>query len=105
MTTAQLFGQGDGALSRAAGIVAVAKVDLDGLAARLAGQLAEGETRWQGVGGAAFFALLTTWHQKQRQIVSALDDFAAALRATERDNLATDEAQASDYARTQSLLG
>ncbi len=60
---------------------------------------------WAGAGGQAFFALHQAWTEKQRVIVSALDEFEAALTRTERDNLATDEAQSATYQRTASRLG
>jgi hypothetical protein len=38
-------------------------------------------------------------------IVGALDRFEEALRATERDNTSTDEAQSAAFVRTHQRLG
>ena len=104
MSAAEM-GQGEGALSRGAGLVADAKVDFDRISSKLDGQIQGLRGRWQGAGGTAFFALHQAWTEKQRVIVQALNEFESALTATERDNLATDEAQSANYARTTSRLG
>jgi uncharacterized protein YukE len=101
MTT---LAQSDGALSRAARLVAAARTDLDGIAARLAAQLTDTERQWRGAGATSFFAMHAAWDAKHRQIVAVLSDFEQALLATQADNLRTDEAQSATYARTQSAL-
>jgi WXG100 family type VII secretion target len=101
MTT---LAQGDGALSRAARLVAAARTDLDGTGTRLAAQLAEAEHGWRGAGATAFFAMHAAWDAKHRQVVTVLSDFEQALLATEADALSTDETQSAAYARTQSAL-
>ena len=104
MSAAEM-GQGEGTLSRAAGLVAEARSDFDRVSARLDGQLAGLQGRWAGAGGEAFFGLHRAWTEKQRVIVSALEEFEASLTGTERDNLATDQAQSATYQRTASRLG
>ena len=99
------MGQGEGTLTRAAGLVAGARGDFDQISARLAGQIEALRSGWAGAGGQAFFALHQAWTEKQRAIVSALDEFEAALTRTERDNLATDDAQSATYQRTAIRLG
>ena len=99
------MGQDEGTLGKGAGLVAVARVDLDRISSRLDGQIQALRGRWQGAGGTAFFALHQAWTEKQRTIVSALDSFEMALTGTERDNVATDQAQSAAYARTTSRLG
>jgi WXG100 family type VII secretion target len=99
------MGQGEGTLSKGAGLVADAKVDFDRISSKLDGQIQGLRGRWQGAGGTAFFALHQAWTEKQRVIVRALEDFESALTATERDNVSTDEAQSANYARTASRLG
>jgi WXG100 family type VII secretion target len=103
--SASEMGQGEGTLGRGAGLVAVAKVDLDRISSRLDAQIQGLRGRWQGAGGTAFFTLHRAWTDRQRTIVQALDSFERALVATERDNVATDEAQSATYARTTSRLG
>lgn len=104
MSAAEM-GQGEHTLSRAAGLVAHARVDLDRTSNRLDGQVQGLRGRWRGAGGNAFFALHQAWTDRQKAIVGALEELESALRATERDNVATDEAQSSGYARTTSRLG
>jgi WXG100 family type VII secretion target len=103
--SASEMGQGEGTLGKSAGVVAVARVDLDRISSRLEGQIQGLRGRWQGAGGTAFLTLHQAWTEKQRTIVQALDSFERALVGTERDNVATDEAQSAAYARTISRLG
>lgn len=84
---------GEQVLSRAAGMVTAAKADFTRDAANLENQINGLRGRWQGAGGNAFFTLHQAWTEKQRVILSALDEFERALRSTERDNVSTDEAQ------------
>ena len=104
MSAAEM-GQGHGTLSKGAGLVAEAKVDFDRINNTLEGQIQGLRGRWQGAGGAAFFALHQAWTEKQKAIVQALSEFESALTSTERDNVSTDEAQSANYARTTSRLG
>lgn len=99
------FGQGDGTLSRAAGLVNDARTDFTSYSARLDGQIAGVHGRWGGRGAQAFFLLHEAWTEKQRTIVEALDDFAGSLTSTEQDNLATDDQVGVGYAQLRSRLG
>jgi WXG100 family type VII secretion target len=99
------FGQGDGALSRAASLVSDARADFTGYSARLDSQIAAIHGRWGGRGAQAFFHLHQAWTERQRRIVGALDDFASSLTATEQDNTATDDAVGADYGRLLGRLG
>jgi WXG100 family type VII secretion target len=84
----------DRALTRAAGMVATAKVDFDQRAAALDGQIAGMAMRWQGAGGQAFQNLQRAWQEKQTTITRALNDFEQSLVVTDRDFTSTDDAQA-----------
>jgi WXG100 family type VII secretion target len=99
------MGQGQGTLTRAAGMVAEAKTDFDGFSRRLEGQIAGLQGRWTGAGATAFFALHQAWTEQQNVITRALGEFEASLASTERDNVATDEAQSATYHRTAGRLG
>jgi ESAT-6 family protein len=105
MSSAPEMGQGEHTLSRAAGLVSEARSDLDALNRRLDGQVAGLQGRWTGAGGSAFFALHRAWTERQTSITAALEAFEASLRATERDNLGTDDAQSAHYHRTAARLG
>jgi len=84
----------DQALTRAAGMVATAKVDFDRRAAALNDQIAGMAMRWTGQGGTQFQNLQRTWQEKQTTIVRALNDFEQSLVATDRDFTNTDDTQA-----------
>ena len=99
------MGQGEGTLTRAAGLVADAKADFDTLSNNLSGQIAGLQGKWAGAGGTGFFALHQAWTDKQRVITNALNEFEASLTSTERDNMSTDETQSSNYNRVAGRLG
>lgn len=105
MSSAREMGQGQGALSGAAALVRDARRDFDVLDRRLVQHLGEAESGWAGRGGSAFQTLGHAWSEKQRAIVGALDRFEESLRATERDNTRTDEAQSSAFVRARTRLG
>ncbi len=105
MSGAPEMGQGEGTLTHAAGLVAQARQDFDSLSKTLAGRIAGLQGRWAGAGGTAFFALHQAWTERQRTITSALEEFSAALTATEKDNVATDEAQSASYSAMTGRLG
>ena len=98
------MGQGEGTRSKAAGMVAEAKADFDRLSNKLEGQIQGLQGRWVGAGGSAFFQLHQAWTEKQRVIVSALNEFEQSLTSTERDNVNTDDTQMSNYNRNASRL-
>lgn len=105
MSSSNEMGQGHGSLSAAAAMVADAKHDFDRLNATLVQHLDAARATWSGRGGTAFVALGRAWSERQRVIVGALEGFEASLRATERDNTATDEAQSAAFVRVQQRLG
>ena len=99
------MGQGEGTLTRAAGLVAEAKQDFDSLSKSLEGQIQGIQGKWAGAGGTAFFSLHQAWNEKQRIITNALNEFQGSLTSTEKDNVSTDEAQSSNYSRVAGRLG
>jgi WXG100 family type VII secretion target len=104
MSSAEM-GQGEGTLSAAAGMVADAKHDFDRLNNELIQHIDSAKATWSGQGGSAFNTLGHAWHEKQTTIVSALNQFEASLRSTEKDNTSTDDTQSSAFARNQQRLG
>lgn len=105
MAGAAEMGQGEGTLTRAAGLVAEAKQDFDTMSKTLEGQIAGLQGKWAGAGGQAFFGLHQAWSEKQRIITRALDEFSASLTSTERDNVNTDETQSATYSKVAGRLG
>lgn len=109
MTTSPLavgaFRQGDHALSRAAGLVAAARVDLDAVGAGVRADAERLQTRWTGRGATAFGALAVAWQERQARIVAALDDFEAGLRGAERTAVTADEEQHAGLLALQHALG
>jgi WXG100 family type VII secretion target len=105
MSNATEFGQGEGTLSKASGLVTDARADFNKIADRLSGQIAAVQGKWGGSGATAFFTLHTAWNEKQKVIVDALDEFAASLTSTEKDNVSTDDQQNASYTNLQGRLG
>lgn len=105
MAHANNFGQGDGTLGRAAAMVTQAKADFLTTSTQLSGRIQGMQSQFQGQGGSSFFLLHQAWTERQRTIVEALDRFAESLVATERDNLATDEAQSTVMRSLAGRLG
>jgi uncharacterized protein YukE len=105
MPSAQEMGQGEGTLSRAAGMVADAKHDFDRLNSRMVQHIETARGQWAGRGAAAFGSLGHAWHEKQATILSALDQFETLLRSTEKDNLGTDDIQSAAFTRNHQRLG
>jgi len=87
------YGQGAQVLSKAAGMVQTARVELDQTANNLEQSLSGTKSTWVGQGGQAFTQLYTSWVAKHKDIVKTLDQFEASLRKTETDNVNTDESQ------------
>lgn len=104
MSNAPEYGQGEGTLSRAAGLVSDARSDFTTISSRLTDQISAVQGRWGGQGATAFFTLHQAWSEKQRTIVNALDDFANSLTTTERDNVSTDDQQGANFGRLSSRL-
>ncbi len=98
------MGMGEGTLSKAAGMVSTAKQDFNRLSGDLEGQIADLKGKWAGAGGQAFFILHQAWTDKQKMVVSALDEFEASLRGTEKDATNVDDTQASNFANFQNKL-
>lgn len=105
MSNAPEFGQGEGTLSKAAGMVTDARADFNKIADKLSGQIAGVQGKWGGQGASAFFVLHSAWNEKQKVIVDALDEFSASLHSTERDNVSTDEAQHGNFNKLHGRLG
>jgi ESAT-6 family protein len=105
MSNAPEFGQGEGTLSRAAGLVTDARADFNKIADKLTGQISAVQGKWGGQGAAAFFTLHAAWNEKQKVIVDALDEFSASLTTTEKDNVSTDDAQNASYTKLSGRLG
>jgi len=105
MSNAPEFGQGEGTLSKAAGLVTDARQDFTKIADRLSGQISGVQGKWGGQGASAFFVLHTAWNEKQKVIVDALDEFSASLHSTEKGNVSTDDAQNASYTRLNGRLG
>ncbi len=95
----------EGVLSLAAGKVSQARSDVTGLCLQLDGQIEGLRAKWGGEGARAFCHLHAGWQDKQRRIVGALDTLASSLQDTDRDNTATDRAQAEASTSLASRLG
>lgn len=98
MDMAETIGLTTGALDRAAALVGAARTDLIGVGGRLTARLAESQSGWRGSGARSFAAFQTTWSDRHRAIVAALDGFEAALRGSEAVSQRADAEQAQTFA-------
>lgn len=105
MSNANEYGQGEGTLTRAAGLVSDARADFNSISGKLTDQISNVQGKWGGQGASAFFVLHQTWTEKQATIVNALDEFAQSLTTTEQTNTATDDDQGSTFGRLSGRLG
>jgi WXG100 family type VII secretion target len=101
----QVYGQGEGTLTRGAGMVTEARADLTAISARLTDQLGALRGAWAGRGATSFQALQQAWTDQQHTVVRVLDDLASALGATEQTNVSTDETQGASFGRLSGRLG
>ncbi len=101
----EVMGQEEKALSNAAELVGSARGDVTKLCGTMSDRVADMMTGWRGSGAGAFSTLMITWNERQETILKALDGLAAALVETEKDNLATDEAERAAHAGLQARLG
>ncbi|QCW49452.1 MULTISPECIES: WXG100 family type VII secretion target [Nocardioides] len=99
------YGQGDGTLSRGAGMVRDAMTDFTTISNRLTDQIAAVQGKWGGQGAAAFFVLHQSWTEKQGIIVKALNDFADHLGVTENINLTQDDDVRGNVTLLEARLG
>lgn len=101
----EMYGQSEKALSKAADLVDQARGDVKGKCGVLSTRVQEMMGGWGGQGATSFNSLMIAWQEKQETILKALDQLSAALVETEKDNVATDENQASTHSNLQSRLG
>lgn len=95
----------EGVLLAASETVVSAKGDVTALCHQLGSQIDELGARWSGEGGRSFARLHRAWQEKQQRIVGALDGLAESLQDTDRDNVATDQAQSEASMLLTSRLG
>jgi len=86
-------------------MVAHARGDFECYNRELVQHIDSARALWTGQGATAFEALGHAWSERQRTITDALDGFEAALLSIERDNVGTDDAQSSAFARNHKRLG
>lgn len=95
----------DQALTRAAGMVASARQELDGQLQGLSGKLQGIGAQWQGMGAASFTQIMEKWNTDAKKIIAALDTFENNLKKSEASYTATDEAAQSSFSKLSGRLG
>lgn len=101
----EFYGQTEKALSTAAQHVDVARGEVKSQCGVLSGRVQEMMAGWGGQGATAMTNLMVAWQDKQETVLKALDQLSIALVETERDNVATDEGEASNVSRLGARLG
>ncbi len=97
--------QTEKALSTAAEYVNTARGDVKTKCNTLSDRVNEMMGGWGGQGATSFGNLMIAWQEKQNTILGALDQLAASLQETEKDNVKTDETQSSTHTNLQNRLG
>ncbi|MEJ7833887.1 MAG: WXG100 family type VII secretion target [Nocardioides sp.] len=99
------YGSGQETLVKASGMVQEAKSDFTRISSKLSDQISGVQGKWGGQGASAFFSLHQAWTEKQKIIVSALDEFSNALTVTDKEAKGNDETQSSNYSKLTGRLG
>ena len=97
--------QTEKALSKGADHVKIARVDVHKKCGTVSDRVNEMMGGWGGQGATAFSNLMVAWQEKQAKILNALDQLAASMEETEKDNVATDQAQSDSHMNLQNRLG
>ena len=97
--------QTEKALSKGADAVKTARVDVKSKCTTLSDEDNEMMSGWGSQGASAFGNLMIAWQEKQNTILTALDQLALSMEETEKDNVATDQAQSDTHANLQNRLG
>lgn len=97
--------QTEKALSKGAGFVKEARSEVKNKCDIVQDQVGEMMGGWGGQGATAFGNLMVAWQEKQNTILNALDQLAHSMEETEKDNVATDQAQSDSHANLQNRLG
>lgn len=84
----------EGQIQKGAGTVAIARGELDNLTKQLRSEVASNAASWQGTAAVAFTKLMTRWDESSHLLITALDEFEANLRGTDKNyNVIEEEAQ------------
>ncbi len=97
--------QTEKALSKGAEFVNTARGDVKTKCNTVSDRVNEMMAGWGGQGATSFGNLMVAWQDKQEQILKALDQLAASMQETEKDNVATDQAQSDSHLNLQGRLG
>jgi len=97
--------QTEKALSQGAEFVKTARGDVKTKCNTVSDRVNEMMGGWGGQGATAFTNLMVAWQDKQDTILNALDQLAASMEETEKDNVATDQSQSDSHLNLQNRLG
>lgn len=97
--------QTEKALSKGAEYVNIARGDVKTKCNTMGDRVNEMMGGWGGQGASSFGNLMLAWQDKQEQILRALDQLATSMQETEKDNVATDQAQSDSHINLQNRLG
>lgn len=97
--------QTEKALSKGAEFVNTARGDVKTKCNTMSDRVSEMMGGWGGQGASSFGNLMVAWQSKQEDILKALDQLAQSMQETEKDNVATDQAQSDSHVSLQNRLG
>ncbi|HAN25385.1 MAG: WXG100 family type VII secretion target [Microbacterium sp.] len=95
----------EGALRRGAEAVSGARADIVDSIGRVRGELDQLSAYWQGGAATAFQSLVSTWSADAQRLTAVLVEFDGALRGTERDQAATEDAHQQTISGLGTMMG
>lgn len=94
-----------GALKKGADAVREAKTGIDSQIGNVRGQIEQLSGYWTGSAATAFTSLMQRWNEETAKLNNVLVNLEDSLRATERDEAATEEQHQSVIKNLGSMLG
>ena len=101
---AQIIAAGDNTLAEGAKAVNEAKMAIDGKIKNVRGEIAELGSMWTGAAATSFTQMMTQWDEKATKLNNVLVTLEDALRGTERDQAASEEAHQQTIASLGSMM-
>jgi len=94
----------EGALRVGAEAVNSARQDVAATVSRVDRELDDLRAAWAGAAATSYAELLQSWQRNATRLQRSLDEFEHALRATERDQIATEELHSKTIAGLSGMM-
>ena len=101
---AQIIAAGDTSLADGAKAVSEAKMAIDAKIKKVSDEIAELGGIWTGAAALSFTQLMNSWDEKATKLTNVLVTLEDALRGTEKDQAASEEAHQQAIAGLGSMM-